>query len=256
MPSTTDPALQEGVFRLGSIPHGNSLLAEGIAAPFNGAPTLSPGQAATGVSPAFSAFPSFNTTPFALANPPDPVIFAGRSSEFLSAPANTNGGFSQYTLTNVASATNPRTPFGNVPPVLPPEITQTLLNDPVTLLQNDILQQVAEGYSFEGVALNIATASPIKFGTQANDSSATTSVSVTAGGGDIGNIPFLQKNANAALTYATFWVTKVTHPSRRPFMQLQYAQMVLLNFPALLIPNSPNFSWPHVSVATLRKTFG
>jgi len=34
------------------------------------------------------------------------------------------------------------------------------------------------------------------------------------------------------------------------------AQMVLLNFPAILIPGKPNFSWPHVSVATLTKTFG
>jgi hypothetical protein len=39
-------------------------------------------------------------------------------------------------------------------------------------------------------------------------------------------------------------------------MQLQYAQMVMLNFPALKIPGKPNFAWPHVSVATLRKTFG
>lgn len=49
-------------------------------------------------------------------------------------------------------------------------------------------------------------------------------------------------------------------------MQLQYAQFVSLQFPAVLIPsNLPppqsdqgklNFSWPHVSVATLRKTFG
>ena len=39
-------------------------------------------------------------------------------------------------------------------------------------------------------------------------------------------------------------------------MQLQYAQMTLLNFPALTIPNKPNFSWPHVNVGTLQRTFG
>jgi hypothetical protein len=49
-------------------------------------------------------------------------------------------------------------------------------------------------------------------------------------------------------------------------MQLQYAQFVFLNFPAVLITSAApppvsdqgklNFSWPHVSVATLRKTFG
>ena len=30
-------------------------------------------------------------------------------------------------------------------------------------------------------------------------------------------------------------------------MQLQYAQMVLLNFPAILISGKLNFSWPHIS---------
>jgi hypothetical protein len=84
----------------------------------------------------------------------------------------------------------------------------------------------------------------------------TQSVTVAAGPGVIGNTPFLATNANAALVYATFWIETVIHPHRRPFMQLQYAQMVLLNFPANLIPGKPNFSWPHVSVGTLRKTFG
>jgi len=41
------------------------------------------------------------------------------------------------------------------------------------------------------------------------------------------------------------------------FMQLQYVQTVLLNFPLLPAGKPPvPFSWPHVSVATLRKTFG
>jgi hypothetical protein len=49
-------------------------------------------------------------------------------------------------------------------------------------------------------------------------------------------------------------------------MQLQYAQFVHLNFPANGVPSSAspptsdqgklNFSWPHISVSTLRKTFG
>jgi hypothetical protein len=255
MPSTTDPTLPGSVFRMGSIPHGNALLAEGVAAPFSGPPTLSPGPAISGGNPAFSLFPSFNSTPF-VAGPPGSAIAAATSSELQSAPPNTNGGFSQYTLENAASATNPRTPLGNVPPVLPAEITQTLLNDPITLLQAGIQQQVAEGCSFAGTVLNIATATPILFGTIPNQAAPTTSVAIPAGGGDIGNIPFLQKNATAALTYATFWITQVTPPNRPAFMQLHYAQMVLLNFPALLVPNSPNFSWPHVSVATLTKSFG
>jgi hypothetical protein len=44
-------------------------------------------------------------------------------------------------------------------------------------------------------------------------------------------------------------------------MQLQYAQMVVLNFPIFhLLRAAPsiyvNLGWPHISVATLRKTFG
>jgi hypothetical protein len=264
MPSTTDPSLPASVFRLGTIPHGNALLAEGAASSFTGPPVLGPGSATDGANPAFSLFPSFNTTPFAVSTPSvpppptpiAPVIFAGSSSELLSAPAAAHGGFSQYTLANPASPANPRTPLGNTPAVLPPEITQTLLNDPITLLQNDILRLVEEGHSFSGTALNIATSTPILFATRPNQAEPNEPVSVPAGGGDIGNIPFLQKNATSALTYATFWITEVTHPTRRPFQMLQYAQMVLLNFPALKIPSSPLFSWPHVSVATLRKTFG
>lgn len=63
-------------------------------------------------------------------------------------------------------------------------------------------------------------------------------------------------NANTALVYATFWIEKVMHEHHRPFMQLQYAQMVILDFPIFtLLPKVVNLGWPHISVATLRKTF-
>jgi hypothetical protein len=43
-------------------------------------------------------------------------------------------------------------------------------------------------------------------------------------------------------------------------MQLQYAQLVVLNFPIFhLLKNNPptyvNLGWPHISVATLKKSF-
>jgi hypothetical protein len=44
---------------------------------------------------------------------------------------------------------------------------------------------------------------------------------------------------------SVFWIETVEDPGRPPFHQLQYTQTVLLNFNGL--------SWPHVSVATLRK---
>ena len=65
-------------------------------------------------------------------------------------------------------------------------------------------------------------------------------------GGGVSNIPFVTQNANAAFMNATFWIERVQGPSG-DFLQLQYVQTVLLDFLGL--------NWPHVSVATLVKTF-
>ena len=93
-------------------------------------------------------------------------------------------------------------------------------------------------------------------------------VDVADASGGIENLPFLITNADSALVFATFWIEKVTQKSGTQFMQLQYAQFVFLNFPAVLVPapagSKPpvsdrgklNFSWPHVSVGTLQKIFG
>jgi hypothetical protein len=270
-PATTQPPLSppggaQLVARLGNIPHGNSILVEGIATSFSGPPVISPGaQPIAGGNPAFSSFLSFNSTPF---TPPFPTpIFSAGTSELQSKPG---GGFSEYTLTNPASGTNPRTPLGNLPPVLDPRITQALVNDPIILLQQKIQEQIAQGHEFSGTVLNIASLTPIPFFTQpaiaGNPAPPTETVNLPQFGGGIENLGFLQTNATTALVYATFWIEKVTHPNLPAFMQLQYAQMTLLNFPAILIPSTAqppisdqgklNFSWPHVSVATLRKTFG
>jgi hypothetical protein len=68
-------------------------------------------------------------------------------------------------------------------------------------------------------------------------------------GGGTDNIAFLTgtagPNAVAAEIDATFWIETVKEPSGHIFHQLQYSQTVLLNFNTL--------SWPHVSVATLRR---
>jgi hypothetical protein len=266
---TSDPPLSPPaggllVSRMANIPHGNSLLAQGVATSFDGPPTISPGaNPISGVNPAFSLFPSFNSTAIdlqpALAPgvPLGAPVFAGGTSEAQSKPG---GGFTQYTLTNGASPTNTRTPLGNVPPVLPPEITQTLLNDPITLLQQKVVDQIAQGYSFSGVALNISTAPTITFFNApviaGNPLPATSAVTLTQAGGGAENLSFLQKNATTTLVYATFWLEKLTHPDQPTITQLQYAQMVMLNFPAFTIPGNPAFAWPHITVGTLKKTFG
>jgi hypothetical protein len=64
--------------------------------------------------------------------------------------------------------------------------------------------------------------------------------------GGVENIPFVVSNANAAFVESVFWIETVKSGSQT-HMQLQYSQTVLLNFLGL--------SWPHVTVATLKKTF-
>jgi hypothetical protein len=74
---------------------------------------------------------------------------------------------------------------------------------------------------------------------------------VAFGAGGVENMPFLVTNADAAMVFATFWIEKIRD---EPGPQLQYVQTVILNFP--ILGTNTNLSWPHVSVATLRKTFG
>lgn len=99
-------------------------------------------------------------------------------------------------------------------------------------------------------------------------------VTVPQFGGGIENIQFLigespvvsgktqlRENAETAVVYATFWIEKVSHKtSGHTFMQLQYAQLVVLNFPIFHLLNQQppvyvNLGWPHITVATLRKSF-
>jgi hypothetical protein len=135
---------------------------------------------------------------------------------------------------------------------------------------------VDQGYTFEGAVLNIATLTPINFLTVANSGpkGATIPVAVPEFGGGIENIQFLlgqtvnagtppgpepEPNAQTSLVYATFWIETVTNSNTgHTFMQLQYAQMVVLNFPIrhLLPATFVNLGWPHITVATLRKDFG
>jgi hypothetical protein len=290
-PPQSVPAPAQLVARMGTIPHGNSLLAEGIAEPFVGPPVLT----VPGSQYSFSRFPSFNSTPFAVQPTAPGIVFnAAGSSERFTAPTVPATPFPQYDVSvpigpiptgpfNPPFTLNTRTPFETSPPEppLPANINgvamQDIVNDPILLLQKDIERLVADGYTFEGTVLNIATETPLSFLTEPNSGAqgATTQVQVPAFGGGIENIQFLvgespvvggqqelQENAQTAIVYATFWIEKATHKTTGHwFMQLQYAQMVVLNFPIfhLLQQNPPayvNLGWPHISVATLRKSFG
>jgi hypothetical protein len=289
-PPETAPPPGQLVARMGTIPHGNSLLAAGIAEPFTGPPVLT----VPGSQYSFSLFPSFNSTPFGVPPTAPAVVFnAAGSSEQLTAPTVPATPFPQYNVSipigpipagpfNPPFTLNTRTPFDTNPPepALPANIgavaMQDVVNDPILLLQKEIEVLVADGYTFEGTVLNIATTTPVNFLANANSGAAGPKVAVTVPqfGGGIENIQFLggetvtvggkteaQENAETAVVYATFWIEKVTHnKSGYSFMQLQYAQMVLLDFPIFHLLNSTpstyvNLGWPHISVATLKKSF-
>ena len=220
-PPELPPAGGQIVARMGNIPHGTSFLAQGSAIHLS--------ELAGGT---FQIKP-VNTAPFGVGKP----MPAG----------GTQGGFPAYDLSNTTpAAVNFRTPAGDNPAVpLPAEINgvpmQQVINDPTRLLQADIKGQFID----EMTVLNIATVASLDVATGA--------VPVTDGAGGTANMPFVTTNADAALFFATFWIETIK-TRRESFQQLQYVQTVLLNFPVL--GGTANLSWPHVSVATLRKTFG
>lgn len=64
--------------------------------------------------------------------------------------------------------------------------------------------------------------------------------------GRIASIPFIAKNADVKQFKSIFWIEKVRNPDNRGvFLQLQYTQLVILDF--------LDIDWPHISVATLIK---
>jgi hypothetical protein len=228
IPATTSPHDPPTVARMASIPHGTTLLAEGTASSITGAPVIPPA----------------NTVPFAVGSPTP-------------APGATTG-FPEYNLAAVAPAPSFRTPAAQVP-----GITQGMIDDP-----NSILRAANTGFNIvDTVVLNVATVSTLSVldvppTTQAPTPGSHT-VPIPDGGGATANIPFLRTNARAAQVFATFWIEAVEDPffPNRTFMQLQYTQTVLLNFPIDVTPTATNpegrvnLSWPHVSVATLTKDF-
>jgi hypothetical protein len=128
------------------------------------------------------------------------------------------------------------TPF-RLPNPVPPSITQAMVNNP-----NSVLTAAIAGQKIiHTTVLTINTKAPA------------TPPPPTAPnvGGGTDNIAFLRggpagPNADSARMTATFWIERVAAGPHGPaFLQLQYTQTVILNFNRL--------SWPHVSVATLRK---
>ena len=149
-----------------------------------------------------------------------------------------HNGFPEYDLSKP-------TPFRR----LPPGVTQAMVDDPNVVLENIVAKQTITNT----VVLNIGTVNSFTVAGTPPEA-----VTITNGGGGSENIPFVQKNADIPRVTATFWIETVQRPGGGSFLQLQYTQTVLLNFPVQVTgkPQGPNLSWPHVTVATLVKRFG
>jgi hypothetical protein len=187
-PATSDPHEGPTVVRMGSIPHGTTILAQGTATNAGGPP----------------AIPNINILPFIIGDPPATFHFP------------------EQTLSNP-------TAFRSPPPQLV-GITQAMVDNPNSVLQAAIAGQTI--LSTTTLQISTRPAAPLVGG-------GTSNTAFLAGSAD-------GPNAVSAAVSATFWIETVKGHHHHPdFLQLQYSQLVLLNFNGL--------SWPHVTVGTLRK---
>jgi hypothetical protein len=185
VPPTTNPAETATVVRMGSIPHGTTILGQGTATSVSGPP----------------AIPNTNIMPFIIGSP---------SSVF------------HFPEQNLATPTAFRSSG-----VQMTGITQAMVDNPNSVLQAAIAGQTI----LSTTILQVATkpAAPVTGGGTAN-------TAFLAGGAS-------GPNAVSAFMTATFWIEVVQGTPN--FLQLQYSQLVMLNFNGL--------SWPHITVGTLRK---
>ncbi len=109
-------------------------------------------------------------------------------------------------------------------------VTQEMVKNPNRVIQNALHGQTIKSRTFIHVS---TTHSPVRGGGTAN----------TAFPADAANPP--GGNARASQVDAKLWIETVAGPGVGDFLQLQYTQLVELDFNGL--------RWPHVTVATLRK---
>ncbi len=235
IPQTTDPSEPQTVARMASIPHGTTVNAQGTTKVIAGPPTI-PVQ---GITPNF---------------------IGGAQNRFPSQTATAKG---------TARIPQDLTAF-----IAEGKITQAILDDPNTVLRNAIAGQTI--VSTTEVSISTIAAKPIVSGGGVDNIAFLLNT-----GPDTINSP-TGPNAQTFQMTATFWIETVerkilipvfkpgdppvkvpagSHPlaptiSVNPgrevlapkeitirFTQIQYSQLVILNFNGL--------SWPHVSVATL-----
>lgn len=196
IPPSTVPAVSKStVVRQGTIPHGDSLLAQSTLIT-----TVPTGPT---IDPVFSVPFTDTVIPGLNAKAANPITNATYLAQF-----------TNRTLTACC-----------LPPGL---ILNDVVADPTTVLRAAI-----QGQDITNTVVIV--------------------ISTTAVQGSTGilNIPFVVKNANALQMDAIFWIETVQPTSGDPFLQLQYVQRVILDFPPT--PTANIIHWPHISAATLVK---
>ena len=200
VPRTTVPDLGPTIVRLSTVPHGNSIMAQGHPIPeFLGSPII-------GVT---------STIPFTL-GPDGSRIDDPNKETYLK-------------------------PYFTTPE--PPGLPKGCILDP-----NLVLKEAIKGQKIIKTLVLFVNATPVG-GINETPISPTPSKE-----GNISNIPFLLPNANANSMSAIFWIEWVDAGDGKVFLQLQYTQTVILDFP---VPGPDgkmmDIKWPHISVGTLIK---
>jgi hypothetical protein len=204
VPATKNPSEPITVARMASIPHGTTIVAQGaVLATVQGAPTIDP----------------VGMTPFPPAQPAHPI----------SPP------FPSQTATNNNTA---RLPQNLVPFIAAGTITQAILDDPNTLLRNQILHQKITETIVIGISTN--PAAPLFFGPLKGGASPTTPPPpiVPSFGGGPANIAFLQglavppptaqgPNAQTTQMDAVFWIETVVYQVEVPELEAGIPPVVL-----------------------------
>lgn len=204
VPSTVSPAEPSTVVRMASIPHGTTVLAQGLATSQVGAPTI----------------PETDIIPFGLNGaPPAKGTFAQARATFTELDLTVT---SPFRLPSDASTV--------------PGITKALVADPNKLLRDALVGQDIRHTTRLHVT---TTASPVPGGGTANTVFlAGTPDTAQPGGPDTPTPPNANANANAALVTATFWIETVADPhGGADTRQLQYSQTVMLDFNGLRWPH-------------------
>ncbi len=198
VPPTSNPNEPSTVVRMGSIPHGTVILAQGGFQFLLGGPPH---------------IPDNNIIPFPIGTtPPANSDFPSGEQAFPELNLSINTAFRQAS----------------------PGVTQEMVRNPNSVVQNALTASLQGKTMKNRTFLQVSTKhTPVAGGGTAN----------TAFLADASNPP--GGNANAVEVDATFWIQAIDGPGGQEKLQLQYTQLVQLDFNTL--------RWPHVTVATLEK---